>query len=171
MTSYISTALQSTTTTIGRWTGISDFKIAAGHFMNHHYKAFAIHTLVGAAKAAMVFGMFYVAIQKYSNSTSRAQEQSLMKEAFSCDKLLQTGFNGFAYCLSFGKGYDPKWFDVNVPGLDPSKYFIDDSALNYCWVRLTEAGMKLFSLRTNCTDLCFIRSKDLSLYGVCPTYK
>jgi hypothetical protein len=172
MTSYISSPVQSTTSTFGRWTGISDFKIAAGNFMNHQYKACAVHALVGSAKVAMVFGTLYAAIQLFRNSTSvsLAQEQVQIEEAFCCDNLLQKGFNEWAYCLDFGKGYDPRWIEVSVPSLDLSKYSIEHSSQNYCYVRLTEAGRKLFSLITNCRELCMVQSKHFSLYGVCRTY-
>jgi hypothetical protein len=172
MTSYISSTVQSTTSTIGRWTGISDFKIAANNFMNHQYKACAVHAFVGSAKVAMVFGSLYAAIQLFNNltSVSLAQEQVQIEENFCCDNLLQKGFNEWAYCLRFGKGYDPRWIEVSVPGLDPSNYFIEHSSRDYCYVRLTEAGIKLFSLITNCSQLCKVQSKHFSLYGGCRIY-
>lgn len=129
MTSYLSAMVSSAC----QLSGISDFKKAASHFMNHQWESGTIHALRGATKAALIFGTLYAANQIFSIVSTSESEPSEIKI---CKDLFAKGFEGRAW---FRGKMGQK---LNIPPLDPSKYSL--FACGYhCIAELTEAG-KIF---------------------------
>lgn len=144
--------IQSGSTMIKRWSGYSDFKIAAKELKKHQWKIGATHALTGALKSALTIGTIYTA---YATTSWLSHEYRMAK----CRDLLSEGFNATALCEWHHEG-------ILIPSLDSSKYVLSESRKwegGYtCLVQLKESGQKL--LISPCSTIYSIFNDKIHMF-------
>jgi hypothetical protein len=149
-TSLVKSSLKTMRSLISQWSGYSNFKSAVTDFTSHRWKEGAVNILKGSAKAAVIAGTIYATIAAanaripHPPSTVLMANQQAPATKEMCEQFFAKGFKG-EFCNESTPAACLHWENVNVPGLDSSKYFLEalKSYPKQCTAVLNKEGEKV----------------------------